>query len=367
MTLRHLPYFLRQRRVYPVLIFLVSANFSSYFFLQTNTLGPAHSCQVLQSSNISHYSSPELVTEYLSYSSCLGGGSRLDTLHVNIGSQGEFLVVADYTYWPPNPGVCPSQGAGASVFYVILSRGGAESRARMRRLWTKRVESGSSYRFLLMDSQREERSEVEREQGEHEDIVITSVKEKDSFSSIHLVISALQFALTRCSKVRYVALVQDDVFVNTKVIAKFSAAETYAANRVYGALYRDYGPTRSPAHPHHTPETAWPWPRYPPFLGPEFLLLSMDTLPRMLQEATQVPLFHLWEIWLTGLVSLRAGILRIGIKQFFASVTGQAGVCQWPHYGVITGLGGGWQEEVLAGRLGREVLAHCSNDTGGLI
>ena len=125
---------------------------------------------------------------------------------------------------------------------------------------------------------------------------------------------------SKCPIVRYLALVQEDVYVNVEVIESFATAETMAANRVYGDLHRDFGPSRDPSSTHYVPSYMWPWPRFPPFLGPNFLLFSSDTIPRLLHSLPLVPPFSLWEVWLSGLVGIQAEVLRIGVKDFFAPV-----------------------------------------------
>ena len=47
-------------------------------------------------------------------------------------------------------------------------------------------------------------------------------------------ISSLLFSHLYCRSIRYTVLLLDDVFINTKVMDKFAAKETYAANRIYG-------------------------------------------------------------------------------------------------------------------------------------
>ena len=120
---------------------------------------------------------------------------------------------------------------------------------------------------------------------------------------------------------RYMALLQEDVFVNTQIIESFVKAETTAANRIYGDLYRDYGPSRDPSADRYVPAYLWPWPRFPPFLGPNFLLFSSDSLPRLLHSLPRLPPFSPWEVWLSGLVGIEAEVLRIGVKDFFAPVS----------------------------------------------
>ena len=136
-------------------------------------------------------------------------------------------------------------------------------------------------------------------------------------------LSGLYLASSHCPLVRYVALVGHDVFINTGIVEKFAQAETVAANRVYGDLLRDQGPARDPAAPHHVPHYAWPWSRFPPFLGPAFLLFSSDTLPHLFLSAPNVPPTTLWEVWLTGLLGLHAGVLRIGVRDFFMPLSSQ--------------------------------------------
>ena len=114
--------------------------------------------------------------------------------------------------------------------------------------------------------------------------------------------------------------------MNPEIIESFAIAENMAANRVYGDLYRDYGPSRDPTTNHYVSTQTWPWPRLPPFLGPSFLFFSSDTLPRLLQVLPQVPPFPLWEVWLSGLVTIKAEVLRIGVKDFFGHISRKVGI-----------------------------------------
>ena len=135
------------------------------------------------------------------------------------------------------------------------------------------------------------------------------------------VTSALFLISAKCPMLRYMALLQEDVFVNTKIIESFVTAETMAANRIYGDLHRDFGPSRDASADHYVPSHMWPWPRFPPFLGPNFLLFSSDTLPHLLHSLPLLPPFSPWEVWLSGLVGIQAEVLRIGVKDFFAPLS----------------------------------------------
>ena len=123
--------------------------------------------------------------------------------------------------------------------------------------------------------------------------------------------------------------------MNPEIIESFAIAENMAANRVYGDLYRDYGPSRDPTTNHYVSTQTWPWPRLPPFLGPSFLLFSSDTLPRLLQVLPQVPPFPLWEVWLSGLVAIKAEVLRIGVKDFFGPISKKVGTLDFFDKGLL--------------------------------
>ena len=126
--------------------------------------------------------------------------------------------------------------------------------------------------------------------------------------------------------------------MNPEIIESFAIAENMAANRVYGDLYRDYGPSRDPTTNHYVSTQTWPRPRLPPFLGPSFLFFSSDTLPRLLQVLPQVPPLPLWEVWLSGLVAIKAEVLRIGVKDFFGPISKKVGISDFFDKGPLLSL-----------------------------
>jgi len=336
-------------------------------FLLLDKFGKVHrsitnnQCNFNSSLGATVFSSPDFVHHYINFSSC----SQNNYLRVKsyLGRQGEIKVEANYTYWPlEKKSLCQQDwDEEVSLVYLVLNPG-SEARSRSRRLWTSKVGKSSSVRFLLLQKKGKEwKREIRAEQEVHKDIIVTNIREDEKFAHVHLVTSALFLIFSKCPIVRYLALVQGDVYVNTQMIESFATAETMAANRIYGDLHRDYGPSRDPLADHYVPSRLWPWHRFPPFLGPNLLLFSSDTLPRLLHSLPSVPPFNPWEVWLSGLVGIQAEVLRIGVKDFFAPLTRKAPPCSWLRYGAISGVKGSAEEQLLNSKiLLRGNLSSCN-------
>ena len=127
-----------------------------------------------------------------------------------------------------------------------------------------------------------------------------------------------------------------------------------SSNRVLGSLYKRHGPARQPGALHHTSEAEWPWAVYPPFLDPGLVLFTQDTLAPLLRAAASVPLFRHHEIWLMGLVSLQAGVIRMGLKDSLAPLPrplpGPGQDCWWAGRAGVGGLTPEDQEAVTWAR-----------------
>ena len=133
------------------------------------------------------FSSPEFVQHYINFSSCF----RNYNLRVKsyLGRQKEIKVEANYTYWPPEKGLCvQAWDPEVSLVYLVLNPG-SEARSRARRLWTTKVGKSSSVRFLLLQKEKKQwKRAIQAEQEVHQDIIVTNIREDEEFSDVHLVI-----------------------------------------------------------------------------------------------------------------------------------------------------------------------------------
>ena len=93
---------------------------------------------------------------------------------------------------------------------------------------------------------------------------------------------------------------------------------------------------------HFTSMEEWPWNLLPPFLDKHVMMFSQDTLPLLLHHSSRVPVFKHPEIWLSSLLSLKAGVIRVGLKNWFGPAPtdrrrGKRGRCEWASLAAIWG------------------------------
>ena len=73
------------------------------------------------------------------------------------------------------------------------------------------------------------------------------------------------------------------------------------------------------------------------------------------------------EIWLTGLVSLAAEVVRMGVRDLFTSWPGEGrGDCYWAGRGAVWGVGReeeGWVQRVKKAKCGEDQQRHNRNAT----
>lgn len=295
------------------------------------------------------FSKKGFVSEYLKFSIC-EEREALSFVNSSVGEAGDINIVPNFPVKPPSSLVCEGEGEDLLLLYMVPSSSRVE-RDRVRRLWAGQLGRESRCVFLLPHLEEVEQEEVRDEVEKQQDIVFTGVERSgDNFLSEQAV-AGLYLAHTHCPLARYIVLVQPDVFINQKIMNKFARRERFSANRIYGDLYKTYSPNHDPLSFHYIPSDLWPWPLYPPFLGPEVIIFSSDTLPHLLLAVPNVPVFKIWEIWLTGLVGMHTNVVRIGMKKFFKSLKlentqesfnistlEQVPSCYWQHYGAITSL-----------------------------
>ena len=204
----------------------------------------------------------------------------------------------------------------ASVGYIVLSEAGARGqRQLMRSLWTRRLARHQRLVFVMRHSDDSD-DDLRSESEEYDDILSVRTDTTEYLTHI-LCLAGLHFSLTQWPLISFTLLTSDTVLISPEAVSHLASRHSVSSNRVLGSLYKRYGPARQPEATHHTSEAEWPWPMFPPFLDPGLMMFSQDTLTSLLQNSASVPLFKHHEIWLTGLVSLQAEVIRMGLKDSF--------------------------------------------------
>ena len=168
--------------------------------------------------------------------------------------------------------------------YVIISKGGAESRIRIRRLWTDDIEEPHKHLFIVPI---DDNDQVMKENEEYGDILSVNIKSEDIYSHHKLILLSLYWSYESCQECHATVLVQDDVFINTVSMNTLITRHKLESNRMLGLLYKYHVPARDTSAPHYTSDEEWPWQMYPPFLDPHVIIFTQDTLPVLLHHSSQ--------------------------------------------------------------------------------
>ena len=228
----------------------------------------------------------------------------------------ERVLAPSWTRAQTDPGETDLTQSWASVGYLVISEAGArDQRLLMRSLWTRELARQQRLVFVTRHSDDSD-DDIRSESEEHDDILSVRTDHTQFLAHI-LCLAGLHFSLTQWPLVSFTLLTTDTVLISPEAVSRLASRHSVSSNRVLGSLYKRYGPARQPEAEHHTSEADWPWPMFPPFLDPGLLMFSQDTLPPLLQHSASVPLFRHHEIWLTGLVSLQAEVIRMGLKDSF--------------------------------------------------
>ena len=199
-----------------------------------------------------------------------------------------------------------------SVGYLVLSleagERGRDQRRLMRSLWAGRLARQQRLVFVTRHS-----DDLGSESEEHDDILSVKTDMTEYLAHI-LCLAGLHYSLTQWPLASFTLLTTDSVLISPEAVSRLASRHSVSSNRVLGSLYKRYSPARQAQAPHHTSEAEWPWSMYPPFLDPGLMMFTQDTLTPILQHSASVPLFKHYEIWLTGLVSLQAEVIRMGFK-----------------------------------------------------
>ena len=340
----------------PALVCLALLNLTSLLLLDHGQLVPAdvqpgqqeqgegreERCDFPEVTNKTVFSTPEIVRLYTEFRrGCEVQPPLLSALQSRVTEEGA-LEVTGRAGWGAVPGwTGPDCGAGEDTLLFLVMSGGADraGRDRHRHQWTQQLPPGDRVAFLLPRfPSAAENAAVAEEAAEFGDLVQTWEGAGAAHLSATQAALALYFSLSQCPGAGHTVLLAESCTdLQPGLLHNFTLQHRYHANRVYGRLERGRGPARQQEAPHRLLPRTWPWPRLPPFLRPELAVYSGDTLARLLHQATTVPLLPVWEVWLTGLVSLAAGVTRAGSTKLHtgsrpptssSSGPGQAAVCR---------------------------------------
>ncbi len=117
----------------------------------------------------------------------------------------------------------------------------------------------------------------------------------------------LKWFSRNCDKVPYVLKTDDDVFVNVKNLYNF-VVQNKKPNLLAGTLICGAVPVRDPYNKWYAPKYMIASKFYPNYLSGTAYLMSRSTAQILLEASAEVTVFHLEDIYVTGMLSQRVGI-----------------------------------------------------------
>lgn len=153
--------------------------------------------------------------------------------------------------------------------------------------------------------------ELEAEATRHGDIVIDSIL--DAYLNLTAkVLRMLKWTESRCSEIRFLFKVDDDVHVNLikvlEYLVKLTDKPHLASDLIAGPLYTNKAPIRTCLPPNgkwFAPPEVWPEETYPDFCGGPSYILGSGARSKIYRASLSQPLLHLEDVFITGVIGNR--------------------------------------------------------------
>ncbi|ODM96713.1 Beta-1,3-galactosyltransferase 5 [Orchesella cincta] len=296
-----------------------------------------------------------LIATYLTISFLNYRSSQIDVAGHNVLSALRQIYNANQSVLPtqstvilePSPGLtCQDGGAGLYLLFIVISSPDNVARRdvlrttfhEMRQDWETQFFNNSSinmgsgnttklFQMLFFVGQTAEngisdglRSEWER----HGDVIVDDMQE----SYLNLTVKTLRmlkWALHNCAEANYLVKMDDDVYLNVPKLLTYLSTNG-SPLLVAGHRYNEVKVDRDPTSKWYTPPGLWHREKFPVFVAGFCYIMGMKAAAQMFAESRHVPLFHLEDVFLSGIVGTER--LNLELSQFGEIIT----MLEWYHY-----------------------------------
>lgn len=214
--------------------------------------------------------------------------------------------------------ICVDRGRNLSLLIAIsTSASHLESRLAIRDTWGGYArEIGAKVLFFVgLPKNNKYHSRINEENAKFRDIIQASFL--DTYSNLTLkTISMLKWVSEVCSFVKFVLKVDDDMFINVENILNATRSKNIS-RAILGELAHEWPPVRSLKNKWYTSYHDYPFNIYPDFVfGPSYLLTG-DSIKPLYDASMKMKIFHLEDVYITGLVAEKENIKRINLPAMF--------------------------------------------------
>lgn len=204
-------------------------------------------------------------------------------------------------------------GGYADLLVMIVSAvSNFENRQAIRETWAKFAKERGAYVYFLIGST-DERTVQQR--VESEDALNHDILQGEFFDSYHNLtlktMAMMNWVGKRCSKIRYVMKVDDDMMVNMQYVTDFSEVNPNFHKVIIGRLAKNWSPHRDKKNKWYLPYSAFSGQTFPNFVtGPAYFFTG-DAAQILYDTSVSNPSpFYLEDVYMTGVVAEKAGIKR---------------------------------------------------------
>lgn len=226
----------------------------------------------------------------------------------------------------PNGGLCVGDAAATKAPFLLVivcsAVSNTDARNAIRDTWmkAKRVQNGTllsalenitlgvKVAFLLGETTNETiQNDVYLENELHGDIIQEGFY--DSYLNLTLKsVMLLKWVTTYCPEVSFVLKTDDDMFVNIPALVGYLST-IHRQNVIVGYLFCHARPVKDLRSKWYSPQFMFDGKEYPDYVSGTGYVMSGKIVPALFENALQVPLFHLEDIFITGMVARKTKIV----------------------------------------------------------
>jgi len=186
-----------------------------------------------------------------------------------------------------------------------------QERQTIRDSWASDVDSLAQTKVIFLlgtigNLTNDLQTNVTRESDIHDDIL--QVDFIDSYANLTVKsLMLLKWFSNSCEKVPYVLKTDDDVYINLKNLHAL-VNKNKKTNLLVGTLICGATPIRDPYNKWFSPKYMYGKKRYPNYLSGTAYLMSRSITAKLYEAALKTPVFHMEDIFITGILAQSVGI-----------------------------------------------------------
>ncbi|KAA0200473.1 hypothetical protein HAZT_HAZT006448 [Hyalella azteca] len=145
------------------------------------------------------------------------------------------------------------------------------------------------------------------EQKAHGDLVVENFI--DTYFNLTLKsLFLIKYVKMNCPNVKYVAKVDDDVFLHVPNLHRTLTTKDTTEKLIMGFIICNSQITVDPRSKWYSPHYMYAGDHYPNYLSGTAYILSSSVLTPLLEAAMLTPLFHLEDVYITGILAQKIGV-----------------------------------------------------------